>query len=275
VTTVAVVLCWNDADRVLRLLAALAALEPAPDRIVVVDNGSTSGDADRIEAAFPAHDVARLASNRGFAAAANHGIELALALGASEVWLLNSDIELPRDALGLLLAVASGDSRCGMVAPVLTESGGRVQAYGGGRIGLWSGSSRHVRSAQERCDYLSAACLLLRAAMLRETGVFDEAYFFYWEDVDLGFRVRDAGWSLAVADACRVAHDEGSTLGRWSAERWEHLFRGMIRFLRTRAPVPAAAVAWRLAAHTVTMLGHGRADPVRGAWRAAFGARKP
>jgi GT2 family glycosyltransferase len=274
VTTVAVVLCWNDADRVLRLLAALAALEPAPDRIVVVDNGSTSGDADRIEAAFPAHDVARLASNRGFAAAANHGIELALALGASEVWLLNSDIELPRDALACLRRELAATPRAGMSGAVLTTREREVECFGGGRVSLWNGSCRHALRAGDRIDYLAAACLLLRADMLRETGAFDEGYFFYWEDVELGFRAREKGWTLRVATDCRVVHDEGSTLGRWSSARWELLFVGMMRFLRARAPLPAVATAARLAVHTVTMAKHGRLEAIAGAWRALVPRRQ-
>jgi GT2 family glycosyltransferase len=110
--------------------------------------------------------------------------------------------------------------------------------------------------------------------MLRETGAFDDGYFFYWEDVELGFRAREHGWALAVADGCRVVHDEGSTLGRWSAERWELLFRGMMRFLSARAPRPAAAMAVRLVVHTAVMLRHGRMPAIAGAWR-ALGPPRP
>lgn len=272
-TTVAVVLCWNDAERVIRLLAALAALQPGPERIVVVDNGSTAGDAERIEAAFPAHDVLRLAANAGFAAAANRGIGHALALGASEVWLLNSDIELPRNALGCLRRALGEAPRAGMAGAVLTTREGEVLCFGGGRVSPWTGSCRHALRATDRIDYLAAACLLLRADMLRESGAFDESYFFYWEDVELGFRARENGWTLGVATDCRVVHDEGSTLGRWSSERWEFLFRGTMRFVRARAPLPAVAIAVRLAVHTATMLKHGRMAAIAGAWRALLPRR--
>jgi GT2 family glycosyltransferase len=267
-TTVAVVLCWNDADRVMRLLAALAALQPAPGRVVVVDNGSMAGDADRIEAAFAAHDILRLAANAGFAAAANRGIEHALALGASEVWLLNSDIELPRNALGCLRRALGEAPRVGMAGAVLTTRESEVLCFGGGRVNPWTGSCRHALRATDRIDYLAAACLLLRADMLRESGAFDESYFFYWEDVELGFRARENGWTLGVATDCRVVHDEGSTLGRWSSARWELLFRGTIRFVRARAPLPVAAIAVRVVVHTATMLKHGRMAAIAGAWRA-------
>lgn len=266
---VAVVLCWNDAPRVLALLDRLEQLDRPPDRVLVVDNGSADGSADAIAAAFPCCDILRLRDNFGFAGAVNQGIAGARRAGARWVWLLNTDIELPTTALRSLLAVGEADARVGMVGALLTEADGRLQARGGGRVSLWTGSSRHVVSPDESPDYLSAACLLLRRTMLEETGAFDQGYFFYWEDVDLGFRARQAGWRLAVAEDCRVVHREGSTLGRWSARRWDHLFFGMVRFLRSRARFPRLAMAVRLAVHGATMLRHGRVDAVRGAWRGA------
>lgn len=267
-----VVLSWNDADRVIALLERMRALRPSPDDVVVVDNGSKDGALARIARAFPSAQAIALAANCGFAAAANRGIERALARGAEWVWLLNTDVVLPDHALASLL-VAAGAPRCGMAGAVLVEAGGAVQALGGGNVNLWTGMSRHVRSAAERCDYLSGACLLLRASMLDEIGLFDEGYFFYWEDIDLGFRAREAGWTLAVAGDCRVMHDEGSSLGRWSEQRWSHLFRGMRRFLDRRAPLPRTAALLRLIQHTGSMLVHGRRDALRGAWR-GFAAQR-
>lgn len=240
--------------------------------MVVVDNGSCDGSPDRIAGAFPGHRIVRLPRNLGYAAAANRGIECALGEGASWVWLLNSDIEIPPSALASLQAAAgSPGRRCGMAAAVLTEPDGTVQAYGGGRLGLWTGMLRHGVCADDRCDYLSGACLLVRAEMLHDVGLFDEGYFFYWEDVDLSLRARRAGWDLAIASDCRVVHREGSTLGRWSERRWYLLFRGMSRFLRRHAPMPRSAAALRLAHHGATMAWHGRGAAVRGAWRAVRG----
>lgn len=264
----AVVLSWNDADQVIALLERLRAIEPRPHRVVVVDNGSAGGVLSRIAATFPEHLCIGLAENSGFARAVNRGIEAALADGADWVWLLNTDLELPGAALGQLLAAAESDPRFGMSAALLVEADGRVQARGGGRVNLWTGTSRHVLSPRESCHYLTGACLLLRASMLREIGLFDENYFFYWEDVDLGFRARAAGWKMAVAEDCRVVHLEGSSLGRWSERRWYLLFRGMRRFLGVHAPFPRMATTLRFVHHSAAMLKHGRVDAVKGAWRA-------
>lgn len=268
----AVVLCWNDEERVRALLVQLDGLEPRPGRVVVVDNGSAGGDAARLAADRPDVTVLALPRNVGFAAGVNRGIAQAFDGDANWVWLLNSDLELPRDALGALLSTAVATGRCGMAAPVLLHRDGRVQAFGGGRVDLRTGMVRHCVSAGERRDYLSGACLLLSAAMLRDIGMFDEGYFFSFEDIDLGLRARDAGWKLAVAGDCQVVHHEASSLGAWSERRWQHLFRGLRRLLESRSPAPRLALAIRLLGHSAAMARHRRRDALRGAWKGATGS---
>ncbi len=267
------VLGFDDADRVLALLRDLAGLAPRPQHIVLVDNGSRDGTPGRVSAAFPEVQVQRLGRNAGFAAAVNVGIRRAMADGSTAVWLLNSDLRLPPDALGRL-AAALEDPRVGMAAPVLVGDDGAVQAWGGGRVDLGSGMVRHLDDAAGP-DYLSGACLLLKAAMLEQVGLLDERYFFYFEDIDLGLRARDAGWQLAVVPACRVVHQEAASLGAWSAERWRLLFAGLGLLLARYSPAPRFAYARRLARHTATMLGHGRWQAAAGAWRAPWPGNEP
>lgn len=266
----AVVLCWNDEPRVHALLAALARQDPRPSRVVVVDNGSRGGAPHALAAEFPGCEVIALERNHGFAAAANRGMAAALDQGARWVWLLNSDLELPPHGLAQLKECAQRDPRCGLAGPLLGNIDGSVQARGGGSVDLRTGMVRHALRESDRVDYLSGACLLLRAAMLRETGLFDEGYFFSFEDVDLAWRAREAGWSLAVAADCRVVHQEAASLGRWSRQRWFHLFRGLDRLLRSRSPRPRTALALRLAQHSAAMVRHGRFDALRGAWQAVL-----
>lgn len=263
-----VVLCWNDEDRVRALLQALALQRPRPRRVVVVDNGSRSGTAEGLVAGFPGCRVILLGRNEGYAVAVNRGIDEARTHGAEWVWLLNSDLVLPEGALGALLEEAGRDGRCGMVGAVLRNLDGSMQARGGGRVNLWTGMVRHAVCVADRVDYLSGACLLVRVVMLRDIGLFDEGYFFSFEDVDLGFRARNAGWKLAVAEDCPVIHEEALSLGAWSEQRWFHLFRGLARLLDSRSAWPRVALGLRLAQHAVAMRRHGRPDALRGAWRA-------
>jgi GT2 family glycosyltransferase len=267
----AVVLMWNDEGRVRALLANLARLAPGPGRVIVVDNASRDGAAARLAADFPGCRVIALPRNAGFAGGVNRGLEEASRLGAAWMWLLNSDLELPENALSLLLEAASKDPACGMAGALLCHADGREQARGGGRVSLWTGMVRHATSRAPHCDYLSGACLLLRAEMLDRIGAFDEGYFFTFEDVELGYRAREAGWSLAVADRCRVTHQEAASLGAWSERRWFLLFQGLRRFLESRSPAPRLALGLRLLGHSAAMARHGRPDALRGAWRGGLG----
>jgi len=179
-TVAAIVLSWNDGERVLPFLHRLYELDVTPDHLVVVDNGSRDGTPDRIADALPRCEIVRLPENRGFAGAVNCGIQRALARNAEWIWLLNTDIVLPRDTLVMLTAAARED-RCGMAAPVLVESNGNVQSWGGGHVNMWTGIARHARSGGSPPHKRSGACLLRRAGMVREIGLLDESYILYWE----------------------------------------------------------------------------------------------
>ncbi|HYB99445.1 MAG TPA: glycosyltransferase family 2 protein [Candidatus Limnocylindrales bacterium] len=267
--TVAVVLSWNDVELVRDCLVRLGRSSPRPDHVVVVDNGSDDDLAPAYRAALPGVEIVQSRRNVGFAAAVNMAILRAAALGARWVWLVNSDTEVQAGTLARLLAAAATHPRAGLVAPVLLDRHGQVQAWGGGSASLWTGVSRHARGACDRIDYLSGACLLVSMQMLGDVGGLDERFFFYWEDVDLSFRAREAGWQLVVADACRVVHYEATALGPWSSARWFRLFEGLALFLRARAPLPALALCVRLLHHSAIMIRHRRWPALRGAWRGA------
>ncbi|MFT5041566.1 MAG: GT2 family glycosyltransferase, partial [Hyphomicrobiaceae bacterium] len=85
---------------------------------------------------------------------------------------------------------------------------------------------------------------------------------------------RDRGWLLAVAETTRVPHIEADSLGRWSAARAEHLFRGTFTFMRLWAPHPFLATAIRLTHHSLSAVRRQRWGWLVGAWRGVF-ARTP
>ena len=86
--------------------------------------------------------------------------------------------------------------------------------------------------------------MLLRADALRQVGLFDEQRFFmYWEDTDLGFRLRARGWTLAVAPQSRVWHRLSASLGQGSAQLDAYFMCSAVRFLRLHAPCPPLAIA--------------------------------
>jgi GT2 family glycosyltransferase len=213
----AVVVNWNNLTDTIACVRSLAASDYPNLRIVVVDNGSTDGSGGRLRDQLP--DAVHLASeeNAGFGGGCNLGIAHALKERAAFVWLINNDAVAQEDALSHMVAVAEADYGVGAVGSVVRdmEAPHAVQAWGGGRINRTLGIERHFTGPVDdaRLDWITAASILLRVEAVRTVGVFSEAFFLYWEDVDLGFRLRRAGWRLAVAREAVVWHKHAATLG--------------------------------------------------------------
>lgn len=240
-----VVLNWNGWQDTIACLASLQRQDYSHFNLLVVDNGSTDGSVDQIKKAMPALELLQTGANLGFGGGCNAGIKLALARGADYVWLINSDATVDSDALSALVRVAEQNPALGAVGSVLYEADqhDRIQLWGGGTVNLWLGRSRH-RISPGPLDFISGASVLLRRTALEKVGLFDQATFFmYWEDTDLGFRLRQAGWQLAVADDSRVWHKQSASLGKRSPALDEYFTQSAVRFFRRHAPIPFVSIS--------------------------------
>ncbi|MEI8158091.1 MAG: glycosyltransferase family 2 protein [Burkholderiales bacterium] len=270
VRVTAVILNWNGWQDTIACVASLHLMTGIVCRILVVDNGSTDGSVAHIEAAFPGAEVLQTGVNLGFGGGCNAGIRHALAAGADFVWLVNSDATVAPGALAALVRVAERNPVMGAVGSVVFEAGSadQVQLWGGGRVNLWLGRSVHC-VAPGRVDFISGASMLLRRAALEDVGLFDEAYFFmYWEDTDLGFRLRKSGWQLAVAADSFLWHKESASLGFGNPVLDAYATRSCVRFLRRHAPMPKLSVGLMLIRMLVKRLLLGRPDRLSAVWRA-------
>lgn len=209
-----IIVNWNSGDLLRQCLTQLTNQSQQPARILIIDNASTDGSIEFAHA-IPGVTVQKLGTNLGFAAANN----LALAASNTEfVTLLNPDAFPEPDWLECLLAAAQ-------THPDFAAFGSRQMVYGSDGIidgigdayhcsGLvWRqgyGCSQSEKSSNFGEIFSPCACAALyRREALTETGEFDEDYFCYVEDVDLGFRLRLAGYkTLYVPDA--VVHHVGS-----------------------------------------------------------------
>ena len=264
-----VVLNWNGWKDTLACIASVHSLTYADFRVVLVDNGSTDGSVDHFKRSVPSVELLETGANLGFGGGCNVGIRHALAQGAEFVWLINSDATVDPSALSALVQVADQNPSAAAVGSVLFDADtvARVQLWGGGRVGLWSGRSVHCR-APGPIDFVSGASVLLRGAALSEVGLFDEACFFmYWEDTDLGFRLRKAGWLLAVAEDSKIWHKQSTSLGLGNPLLDEYATRSCVRFLRRHAPVPVVSVSLMLVRMVVKRILIGRLDRLRAVLR--------
>jgi len=222
-STWALVLALNQLRMTRECLTSVLALDPAPDRVLLVDNGSTDGTAEAVRADFPAVEVLRLEKNLYFAGGVNEGIRRALEAGAQSVLLLNNDVVLERGALAALRRALEEDPRRAAVSPkIYYYDAPGVIWFAGGIVGRGWGLIRHrgvnvkdekLRDAAGEVDYVSGAAALLSRGALESVGLLDPDYVMYVEDVDWCARARERGWGLWYEPSAKVWHHVSATSG--------------------------------------------------------------
>jgi GT2 family glycosyltransferase len=211
---------WNGAHLLGECLRSLSSQSYAAE-IIVVDNGSTDRSVEFVHERFPEVTLLELPSNRGFAGAVNIGISHALQSGAQYVALLNNDAVAERDWLERLIACAERHREAGIVTSkfllddrIHIDSTGDFYsswgwAYPRGRDELDRGQYDAPELRDVFCGTGGAS--LFRARMLDEVGLFDEDFFAYLEDQDLGFRAQLMGWRARYEPRARAYHRLMST----------------------------------------------------------------
>lgn len=228
-------------------LTSLGGLAYPNAHVLVVDNGSTDDSLVRLHERWPDLDLTVLPHNVGFTAANNVGARRALELGAEYLWFLNNDTVVDPRALDELVATLESDPRIGAAASVLyhMRAPEEVQAWGGGSVRMWGGlATMHAGPVpEEQLHFLGGTSCLVRRAAQEQVGLLDERFFMYWEDADFCFRLRAAGWRLAVAEGSRVWHVGSASMGDNSrthkSEAFElHFTKSAVHFFRKHARLP-------------------------------------
>jgi N-acetylglucosaminyl-diphospho-decaprenol L-rhamnosyltransferase len=201
----------------------------------MADNGSTDGSPEAAEADFPNVRLLRTGGNLGYGAAVNRAFaELSKDPDFPEFFIVaNPDVQWGPASIDLLLEAVDRWPRAGTLGPLIREPDGSVYPSArhlpslirGGMhavIGpLWRNNPWTAAYRQERLEpserpvgWLSGSCLLVRKAAFDEVHGFDERYFMYMEDVDLGDRLAKAGWQNVYVPAAEILHDKGHSTGR-------------------------------------------------------------
>ena len=221
-TVSAVVPNLDRSDLLAKALRSLSAQRLPPDvhlETIVVDNGSRDGSAE-VAAGLGARTIL-LGSNLGVSRAFNRGIEAA---GGEWVALINNDVELDPDWLGHLLAgarrtgawFATGKLFDASRRDVLDGAGDAV-CLGGAAWRLGHGRRDGPAFASPRATFFPAATAsLFRRDFFDRAGMFDESFFAYLEDVDLGMRAASLGLEGVYEPAAVAWHAGSATGGRWS-----------------------------------------------------------
>ena len=184
-------------------------------RAVVVDNLQSPAEREAITAVCAEGGwlLVPMGANFGFGHAVNAGIEEAQVAGCRSFVVLNPDAEASTDSLETLFAAVEAE-QSRLVAPRVLRGDGRVW-FEGAIVDVAAGRTRACPPTELSgpTSWLTGACLAVHAELWDRVGGFDPDYFLYWEDVDLSWRVRAAGGTLALLPEVSVVHHVGGTQG--------------------------------------------------------------
>lgn len=229
-----VVVSYN-AGSELRGLAADAVFRTAFDRVIVVDNASV--DASRDIAAAARFEVVASERNLGFAAAANRGAQH---VSSKHFLVMNPDVRFNDVSGPARLSSQLDDPTVALVGPALILPNGEIQD-----------SARRVPSpadlvvrrflgrqpdavqavAPVDVEWVVGGCVAIKRCVFDAVGGFDDRFFLYFEDVDLGVRVRRAGQRVRYDPTIRVRHVHGrQSRGPWTSSATRHHVASALRF---------------------------------------------
>ena len=219
----AVVLNFDGRELLERMLPTLVGQDPGA-RLVVLDDGSSDGSPEWVEATYPQVEVVRNPHNLGVARSFNRAVELAR--GSDYLALLNNDLELEPGYLTTLVGVLDAHPAAASAAGKMRSVRDPRRLDGAGDAFLWSSAAtRRGYGEVDEGQYdtpgeVFSACggaAVYRMAAFDDVGAFDGDFFAYLEDIDWGFRAQLRGWTARYEPSAIVHHVGGATTNRNAA----------------------------------------------------------
>ena len=253
-TVASIIVNYNAGETLQQCVSALLK-STEPTSVIVVDNASSDGSAEKIYRLYadnPKVEVLFNPDNPGFAPSVN-----AAARCSDSDWLLilNPDCILEQDTLRKLKIALVNDNSAGLAGPAVRDENGKIQratirrfpdpwkslmtTSGLWRLGKWFPIFNGVEVTVDTdssetiiCDAVSGACILVRRRAIEEVGYMDERYAMHCEDLDLMRRLRERGWHCLYVPEASSVHQQG--LSSRLRPTWVHFQKhyGMTRFFR-------------------------------------------
>lgn len=231
-----VVINWNGLADTLACLESLGAADPAPARIVVVDNGSTDGSVEalfqwraRRPAGSPPVAIITLPVNRGFSAANNIGVELLHRdAGVAQFLLLNNDATVDSGFFAEIARALNAFPDAALIGPTIYVTGrpGEVW-YAGGHFVPFRSLNVHDSAVPQDStpvptEFVTGCALLISRGAWQTLGPLPECYFIYYEDTEYSYRALQAGLRVLYVPRAIAHHAVGASTSRVARPHVEH-----------------------------------------------------
>ncbi len=247
-----VIVNWNAGEQLRACLHSLATASRTAytlTTITVVDNASHDRSTTGLDDLGLPLQIIHNPDNRGFGTACNQGAEHSQ---SDYLLFLNPDVRVEKDTLDQLLACAARakNQKTGIFGPQLVGHDGQIQrlcarfptparllpqllgldrsfprCFPGHFMHEWD--HRHTRLVEQ----VPGGFLLIRRSLFHQLGGFDTRFFMYFEDVDLAYRARQAGWYTLFCATSRAIHAKGGTTGQIRALRLFYFLRSRVLYI--------------------------------------------
>ncbi len=220
-----------------------------PTEIIVVDNNSSDGSVKMLKDRFPWIKLISNKHNPGFSIANNQGLKIAK---GEYILFLNPDTIISEDTLKVCVNRMRNDQEIGAIGVRMVDGSGqflpeskrglptpRVALFK--MLGLhklfprssffnayYAGHVDEYQSAE--VDVLCGAFMFVRHSILKDIGGFDEAFFMYGEDIDLSYRIQNAGFKIIYEPSTNIIHYKGESTKKNSINYVKHFYQAMLIF---------------------------------------------
>ncbi len=249
-----IIVNWNTCQLLDRCLNTLQTelqaqnLFEKDSEVFVIDNASQDGSAQMVSQKHNWVHLIKNQKNTGFAHANNQALKQ---VKGNYILLLNPDTEIYPGAIKHLIDFIESHPQAGIVAPQLINTDGSIQAscrafpsflglfcelIGISRIMPQGSKARSYKMLDwghndvRQVDQPEGACLLIKRDVFSQIGLFDEAYFMLFEEVDWCYRAKQAGWEIWFTPEARVLHHLGQAIKQIKTKMILSSHRGMYRY---------------------------------------------
>ncbi|MEK7450621.1 MAG: glycosyltransferase family 2 protein [Patescibacteria group bacterium] len=285
-----VILNYNGKDNTIECLNSIENIVLPKDtkmEIIVVDNASVDNSLHDIKKQFPSVVIIANKENLGYSKGNNLGIKYALENGTDLLIILNNDTIVDRNLIVEFLKSAEKDENIGIVVPKIyfakglefhrdryqEKDKGKVFWYAGG-IMDWANVIGHHRgvdevdegqySREEKTEFATGCCMLVKKDVFAKIGLFNEKYFLYYEDNDFSRKTKNAGYRIIYSPKAIIWHKNAASAGGSGSSLQDYyITRNRMLFGIKYAPFKSKLALIR---ESISLLLRGRYWQKRGIW---------
>ena len=216
---------WNSYELTNDTLQSLYQTSFQDYDIICVDNASTDESLNQLRTNHNNVIILTCDQNTGFTGGNNKGMQYAIQQGYVYTLLLNNDVAVESDFLEPLVGALDANKNMGAVQPLIYFHHDRTQIWNAGSsfnqwlgitktIGYNKKDSQHTYRNQNQgyvsqIDWITGCAFMVKTEVLKKVGLLYDPFFIYYEDVDLSFRIKNAGYDLGYAPASVIYHIAG------------------------------------------------------------------